>query len=401
MLSSWIDTDGHGRPVELADGTELQWSADGELLKTTSSGGAETQFGYDGFGRLVEVTLPDGRIGRYRYDALGRRSAARLDGTMIRRYVYGGSEFPRARIDAGGDVLERYVYASQTHAPDLIVRRDGQRLRLVTDALGSVRAVVDVDTGQVVQRLAYDAYGRTTQDTAPGTQPFGYKGAASDPIAEGAGLIWMGVRAYLPTIGRFTTVDSAGLAGGWNQHDALRGDPVDFIDPDGRQGVRVGPTFFPFPGGSPVDPALSNAVERGLDWLGQQAQKVSQLASDTLSRWTDLCFDGLRDAFGIDAAAGDDDGDGGGADPTSAEELLDELPDGRSPGVKEVPNEEALNELFDDLTRGGERVDSSYPGTQVRLPDGTLVGLRPNSKSGGATIDVKLPGGGTIKVHLP
>lgn len=244
VLSSWIDTDGHGRPVELADGTELQWSPDGELVKTTSSGGAETVFGYDGFGRLVEVTLPDGRVGRYRYDALGRRSAVRIDGAMIRRYDYGAADFPRARLDAGGDVLERYVYASADHVPDLIVRRDGQRLRLITDALGSVRAVVDIDSGQVVQRLAYDAYGRVTQDTAPGTQPFGFKGSLSDPLAEGAGLVWMGVRAYLPSIARFSTVDPAGLAAGWNQHDALGGDPINMIDADGRLPVLVPVAVF-------------------------------------------------------------------------------------------------------------------------------------------------------------
>lgn len=192
----------------------------------------------------MEVTLPDGRVGRYRYDALGGRSAVRLDGAMIRRFVYGGSEFPRARIDASRGVLERYVYAGQAHVPDLIVRRDGQRLRLITDALGSVRAVVDIDSGQVVQRLAYDAYGRVTQDTAPGTQPFGFKGSLSDPLAEGAGLVWMGVRAYLPSIARFSTVDPAGLAAGWNQHDALGGDPINMIDADGRLPVLVPVAVF-------------------------------------------------------------------------------------------------------------------------------------------------------------
>lgn len=322
MLSSWIDTDGHGRPVELADGTELQWSADGELLKTTSSGGAETQFGYDGFGRLVEVTLPDGRIGRYRYDALGRRSAARLDGTMIRRYVYGGSEFPRARIDAGGDVLERYVYASQTHAPDLIVRRDGQRLRLVTDALGSVRAVVDVDTGQVVQRLAYDAYGRVTQDTAPGLQPFGFKGAASDPIAEGAGLVWMGVRAYLPNIGRFTTVDSAGLRAGWNEHDALGTDPINLVDPDGR--------FV--------------AVAVPLAAAGLYATYSYFANKEAFDQLGAACWDALQD--GIDWAKDVADSDGDNADPDT---VGGDAPP-RPPGPF-TPDEQALIELAKEAAR--------------------------------------------------
>ena len=309
VLSSWIDTDGHGRPVELADGTELQWSADGELLKTTAPGGAETEFAYDGFGRLVEVTLPDGRVGRYRYDALGRRGAVRLDGTMIRRFVYGGSEFPRARVDADGDVLERYVYAGQAHVPDLVVRRDGQRLRLISDALGSVRAVVDIDTGQVMQRLAYDAYGRTTQDTAPGTQPFGYKGSASDPLATGAGLVWMGVRAYLPSIGRFASVDSAGLAGGWNQHDALGGDPINRIDANGRFalpliviGAAAGYGLL-FPESTVDDwTAVGHGVATGLDRLG-----------DAL--WSGIYW--CADRFGDDPDIDDPDADADGDDADS------------------------------------------------------------------------------------
>lgn len=90
------------------------------------------------------------------------------------------------------------------------------------------------DTGLVVQRLAYSAYGQVTQDTNPGLQPFGFKGAFSDPVAAGAGLIWMGVRAYQPSAARFTTPDPVGLAAGWNQHDGLGGDPINLIDADGR-----------------------------------------------------------------------------------------------------------------------------------------------------------------------
>jgi RHS repeat-associated protein len=115
----------------------------------------------------------------------------------------------------------------------VIVRRDGQRIRLITDALGSVRAAVDIDTGAVLQRLSYDAYGRTTQDTNPGLQPYGYKGAFTDPVAEGAGLVWMGVRAYQPALARFTTPDPQGLAAVWNDADALAGDPVNLTDGDG------------------------------------------------------------------------------------------------------------------------------------------------------------------------
>jgi hypothetical protein len=50
---------------------------------------------------------------------------------------------------------------------------------------------------------------------------------------------------------------------------------------------------------------------------------------------------------------------------------------------------------------GGVPVDSGYPGTYVRLSDGTRVGLRLKSASGGETIDVFKPDNTHIKVHLP
>lgn len=52
------------------------------------------------------------------------------------------------------------------------------------------------------------------------------------------------------------------------------------------------------------------------------------------------------------------------------------------------------------MSRGGSQLESSYPGTLVRLPDGTTVGLRGASRSGGPTVDARLPGGQTVKVHV-
>jgi hypothetical protein len=43
--------------------------------------------------------------------------------------------------------------------------------------------------------------------------------------------------------------------------------------------------------------------------------------------------------------------------------------------------------------------DRPYPGAMVELPDGTLVEIRPQSSSGGATIDVS-QGGTQYKVHI-
>ncbi len=41
-----------------------------------------------------------------------------------------------------------------------------------------------------------------------------------------------------------------------------------------------------------------------------------------------------------------------------------------------------------------------YPGKWVELRDGTRVGIREGSKSGGAAIDIRRPDGSIQKVHI-
>jgi hypothetical protein len=67
---------------------------------------------------------------------------------------------------------------------------------------------------------------------------------------------------------------------------------------------------------------------------------------------------------------------------------------GNKSSIREVPGgERAANDLFDDLTTGGQLVTiPTYPGTMFDLPGGGRVGLRPKSKSGEPTIDVDIPG---------
>lgn len=76
----------------------------------------------------------------------------------------------------------------------------------------------------------------------------------------------------------------------------------------------------------------------------------------------------------------------------------------KSGGVREVDTPEDLAKIAEEITQGGEKDDSwgDYKGEVYRLPDGTTVGLRRESSSGGDTIDIKSPDGlRKTKVHLP
>ena len=84
------------------------------------------------------------------------------------------------------------------------------------------------------------------------------------------------------------------------------------------------------------------------------------------------------------------------------DDLLAGLRAGNSPNVYEVDTPEELQAVYNELSRGGEpATPETYKGKMVKLPDGTTIGLRNDSTSGGPTIDIKQPNGTNVKIHLP
>jgi RHS repeat-associated protein len=108
---------------------------------------------------------------------------------------------------------------------------DGTVYRLITDHLGSVRLVVNAETGQVVQRMDYDAFGRVLNAVNPDFQPFGFAGGIYD---DDTGLVRFGARDYDAYAGRWTAKDPILFAGGQaNLYAYVGNDPVNFIDSTG------------------------------------------------------------------------------------------------------------------------------------------------------------------------
>lgn len=93
-----------------------------------------------------------------------------------------------------------------------------------------------------------------------------------------------------------------------------------------------------------------------------------------------------------------------GLDAEGVDELVKERTrKGRSSKVRESDTPEDLAKLGKDLIEGGERSDEweDYDGDVYKLEDGTLIGLRNGSRSGGPTIDIRFPNAKQMKVHLP
>ncbi|WP_373145966.1 hypothetical protein [Mycobacterium marinum] len=85
--------------------------------------------------------------------------------------------------------------------------------------------------------------------------------------------------------------------------------------------------------------------------------------------------------------------------------ILDGLPDGNKPSIKEVRSPEDLQRLWEWAKQNGTEMPDGYQdsgkGTRYRLPDGTTIGQRPIAGSSGRpALDITLPGEGYTKVHV-
>jgi len=124
---------------------------------------------------------------------------------------------------------------SKPNVPDYMVK-GGVTYRIISDHLGSPRLVVNTADGTIAQRMDYDDWGKVTQDTNPGFQPFGFAGGIYD---RDTGLIRFGARDYDPETGRWTAKDPIRFMGGdSNLYGYVFGDPINLIDVNGMITVR-------------------------------------------------------------------------------------------------------------------------------------------------------------------
>jgi RHS repeat-associated protein len=223
------------------NGTTYDYTANGELLQTTTVGSAVTTYQYDVLGNLRQVALPNGVVVDYVIDAANRRVGKRLtvnsNSTLLQAFLYDDQLRVAAELDATGAVRSRFVYGSRANVPDYLVNNAGT-YRILADHLGSPRLVVNVATGAVAQRIDYDEFGRAT--LIQGTwdiQPFGFAGGLYDPDT---GLLRFGARDYDPGVGRWTAKDPILFQGGdLNLYGYVVGDPVNGLDPNGMQWFRT------------------------------------------------------------------------------------------------------------------------------------------------------------------
>ncbi len=144
---------------------------------------------------------------------------------------------PIAELNADNDIITRFVYAEKGHVPSYLIKIDPAThaettYRIFSDHLGSPRLIINTDDGSIAQQMDYDTWGNVIQDTNPGFQPFGFAGGIYDLHTE---LVRFGVRDYDAVAGRWTAKDPIRFAGGdTNLYGYVIGDPVNFVDLDGK-----------------------------------------------------------------------------------------------------------------------------------------------------------------------
>jgi RHS repeat-associated protein len=172
----------------------------------------------------------------YSYDVLGRRTSI-SDGTNTINMIYDGDQVV-ADVSTNGVVLRTYVWGPGID--NLLSFTDhttSNTYYAVKDHLNSVYALVD-ESGSVVEKYEYDAWGRITVFNAAGDEltesavgnRYTFQGREIDWVT---GLIYFRARWYDPVSARFISNDPLGISGGLNQYVAFDNSPMNFTDSTG------------------------------------------------------------------------------------------------------------------------------------------------------------------------
>lgn len=211
------------------NGSTYSYGASGELQSVVSPSLELTTYSYNTDGRLIGVSRAGKQVS-YKLDGEGRRIEKKVNGVSSRYYVWDGSLRLVGEMNSVGELLSRYIYVGGEHSPTMM-EKGSERYIFIKDERGSIEKVVNIKSGEVVEEISYGDWGNIKSDSNADFQPFRYAGGLYD---SDTGLIRFGVRDYDPTIGRWTSKDPIGFAGGdTNFYGYVANDPINFIDPMG------------------------------------------------------------------------------------------------------------------------------------------------------------------------
>lgn len=211
------------------ENTQFTYTAAGEL-STQTNGNEITTYTHDALSNLKTVVLPDGTVIDYILDGNNRRVGKKRNGVLEHVLIYKDQTNPIAILNESGQIVSRFIYGVSGHVPE-IMYKNNTVYRIVTDQIGSVKLVINLNDNSVVQAIEYDSFGRIISDSNPGFQPFAFAGGVYDQDTK---LINFGSRNYSPSIGRWITKDLAHFtAADTNLYAYVSNNPISYVDSSG------------------------------------------------------------------------------------------------------------------------------------------------------------------------
>jgi len=223
----------HNRLLRYQD-KRYRYDGFGRMIEKRSARHGTQRFAYDADSRLIEVRNPNGHVVRMTYDPLGRRIGKRAHdqyGQLISetRFTWNGL---RLLHEQRNSLTSLYVYADGSHEP--LARIDGsgalQKIRYYHNDLNGLPEQLTESDGHVVWHARYQVWGNTAEEVREPyfieEQNLRFQGQYLD---RETGLHYNTFRFYDPDVGRFTTPDPIGLAGGINLYQYAP-NPVDWVD---------------------------------------------------------------------------------------------------------------------------------------------------------------------------
>jgi RHS repeat-associated protein len=213
-----------------AGSTVFNYDNNGNLI-TKTLGSNVTNYSWDFNNMLTQVTVGGDTYG-YKYDGLGNRIAKIVNGAETKYVVDPKGRLSRVLAEATstGSVTAYYVYGRGLISK---ITHTNQAYHYHYDGIGSTIAITD-SLGTVVNKYAYDAFGKVISQTETIPNPFKYVGRYG-VMDDGNGLLYMRARYYDAEIGRFINKDPIGLLSGVNMYTYTNNCPVNYVDPLGLQ----------------------------------------------------------------------------------------------------------------------------------------------------------------------
>ncbi|PML47837.1 hypothetical protein BCT35_20785 [Vibrio lentus] len=165
-----------------------------------------------------------------------------------------------------------------------------QNIYYMTIHLGHVYGLFD----QAGERLSLRGYSPCGQVSGDGftLQPFGMSTKRSDFES---GLVYFGYRFYMPNLGRWLNRDPLQEQGGINLYAYVDGDPLGYVDPDGKQAFPIPyipnrPTedYYPQEVKDSIEKGEKKAKKKACDTAGY-TQTVADMASTLFPPSRPLC----------------------------------------------------------------------------------------------------------------